>query len=81
MVWKDCLLSAKHQAQPDGYNINYHYFELFNFDRELVKCNVCDKYLLGIFYQGYKCRVCEMKCHKECLVKILNSAVCQNANL
>ena len=35
----------------------------------MVKCDVCKNYLLGIFYQGYKCEVCPCMAHKDCLLK------------
>jgi hypothetical protein len=67
-------------VKPDGYRINKHQFELSNFDRDLVKCFVCDKYLLGLFYQGYTCRLCNVKSHKECLTKSSNTSICQAVN-
>lgn len=77
-AWKDALLTAKSKVKPDGSRANKHIFELSNFDRELVKCFVCDKYLLGIFYQGYKCRLCNERAHKDCLAKI--TSTCQSVN-
>jgi hypothetical protein len=67
-TWKTYFIHAQDQHRPTGWQNNGHLFKLFNFDHELVKCDLCGKYLLGIFYQGYKCEFCEIKCHKECLI-------------
>ena len=40
-----------------------------NFKHDMVLCSVCKKYLLGIFYQGYKCELCSQIAHKDCLSK------------
>jgi hypothetical protein len=68
-VWKQCLVEARAKCRPDGCRSNKHQFELANFDRELVKCFICDRYLLGLFYQGYSCRMCKATSHRECLIK------------
>lgn len=77
-LWKESLLKAKEKIKPDGQRAHKHFFELTNFDQELVKCFVCNKYLLGIFYQGYKCNLCHSIAHKECLTKI--TTVCSAVN-
>jgi guanine nucleotide exchange factor VAV len=71
-VWKEVLLNAKRKVRPDGQRAQKHFFELTNFDTELVKCFVCDKYLLGLFYQGYKCFLCGSIAHKDCLTRCIN---------
>ncbi len=69
-IWKQCLLMAKEKVKPNGSKMNKHLFELTNFDRDLVKCVVCNKYLLGVFYQGYRCCLCSSIAHKDCLSKM-----------
>ena len=76
--WKECLLKAKEKMRPEGQEAFKHFFQLSNFDRELVMCFVCNKYLLGLFYQGYKCSKCSLIAHKECLIKI--TATCSSFN-
>ncbi|RMZ96826.1 guanine nucleotide exchange factor VAV2 isoform X6 [Brachionus plicatilis] len=76
--WKECLLKAKEKMRPEGQRALKHLFELTNFDRELVTCCVCNKYLLGLFYQGYKCSQCSSIAHKECLTKV--TSTCSSFN-
>lgn len=64
--------------KPEGQRAQKHFFELTNFDRDLLKCFVCNKYILGLFYQGYKCSLCSSISHKDCLIKIKN--VCSAVN-
>lgn len=71
--WKECLLKAKEKMQPQGQRVFKHFFQLTNFERDLVQCCVCNKYLLGLFYQGYKCSQCPSIAHKDCLTKIASS--------
>jgi guanine nucleotide exchange factor VAV len=72
-VWKTLLLQAKQKVQPEGQRFNKHLFRLTNFDQEMTACNTCKKYLLGIFYQGYKCEFCSFVAHKDCL---FNAQLC-----
>lgn len=30
-------------------------------------CNRCSKYLKGLIFQGYKCKICDVAVHKECI--------------
>ena len=66
-TWKEALQTAKDKVRPKGQRAHKHFFELANFDKELVRCFVCEKYLLGLFYQGYKCFLCSQVAHKDCL--------------
>lgn len=55
--------------EPQGKRNNNHLFSFTNFKHDMVSCSVCNKYLLGIFYQGYKCDHCSQVAHKDCLTK------------
>ncbi|CAF0764371.1 unnamed protein product [Brachionus calyciflorus] len=77
--WKDSLLKAKEKMRPEGQRSHKHFFELTNFDVDLVTCFVCNKYLVGLFYQGYKCSLCSSIAHKECLTKITSTCSSLNA--
>lgn len=44
-----------------------HKFEIHTFP-EPQNCNHCSKYLKGLVYQGYKCQVCGISVHKECII-------------
>lgn len=68
-VWKQCLNQAKEKIEPKGQRNNKHMFLFTNFKHDMVLCSVCKKYLLGIFYQGYKCELCSQIAHKDCLLK------------
>lgn len=68
-IWKQCLFQAKDKIQPKGQRQNKHMFLFTNFKHDMVICAVCKKYLLGIFYQGYKCELCSQVVHKDCLTK------------
>ena len=78
-IWKQSLVQARDKVRPPGQRNNKHAFELTNFERNLVKCFVCSKYLLGLFYQGYRCVNCSSIAHKDCLTKI--SVACISANM
>jgi len=51
-IWKQSLIQARDKVRPMGQRNAKHSFELTNFERDLVKCFVCSKYLLGLFFQG-----------------------------
>uniref|UniRef100_A0A8R1Z8K3 protein kinase C n=1 Tax=Pristionchus pacificus TaxID=54126 RepID=A0A8R1Z8K3_PRIPA len=42
-----------------------HTLSIHNF-KTLTVCRVCDKMLLGIIKQGYRCRDCQVAVHKKC---------------
>jgi len=44
-----------------------HKFLLTNFNSNLTVCSSCNKYLEGIFFQGFKCTYCSKAYHRECL--------------
>ena len=67
--WKNSISEAIDRNIPHGYNSNGHQFEFFNFEREIFYCYFCQKLLLGIFYQGYKCSKCQHIAHRSCIAK------------
>jgi hypothetical protein len=67
--WKISISEAIDKSIPYGYNSNGHNFEYFNFEREIVYCSLCQKVLLGIFYQGFKCSKCQHTAHRSCIAK------------
>lgn len=58
-----------HQQQVKVTNVtpSYHLLSIYSFT-SLQVCHVCDGYLLGIFQQGYRCKVCGLCCHRRCSV-------------
>lgn len=63
---------ALDNLEPPAFKSSNHRFEMFTFERPTT-CIRCSKFLKGLIYQGYKCRVCNLSVHKECLV---NSGRC-----
>lgn len=47
--------------------VRSHQFTFTNFDKNLIECSVCHTLLNGIFFQGFKCDLCSLVFHKECL--------------
>ena len=68
-IWRQCLNQAKEKIQPKGQRHNKHMFVFSNFKHEMATCVVCKHFLLGIFYQGYRCDLCAQVAHKDCLLK------------
>ncbi len=46
--WKEMF----NQARPADLEHSGHKFRLKNFERNIVECNLCNKFLNGIFFQG-----------------------------
>ncbi len=69
LAWKESFNKAKSINEPKGQRNNGHIFLYTNFMNQIVRCCVCTKYLVGIFYQGYKCELCSQIVHKDCLIK------------
>ncbi|KAK4883494.1 hypothetical protein RN001_006813 [Aquatica leii] len=60
------LRDAVDNVRPASLARTNHRFEMHTFDKP-VTCNRCSKYLKGLMFQGYKCRVCDIAVHKECI--------------
>jgi guanine nucleotide exchange factor VAV len=71
--WKESLEYAKRRVKPPGQRAQNHFFDLTNFDKEILECSVCNKYLLGSFFQGYKCFLCSSVAHMDCLTKVTHA--------
>lgn len=62
-----CLIFLRRDnIRPQAMKRTNHAFELQTFDRP-VQCLYCSKYLRGLIYQGYKCTVCNICSHKQCI--------------
>lgn len=64
--WIDAITKAFDNVCPEVHGISDHSFTMYTFDRP-TNCSDCDKLLHGIFFQGYKCTVCDFAVHKSCL--------------
>ncbi|NP_001360680.1 Protein vav [Caenorhabditis elegans] len=69
--WMTALLLSKSNVSPTDYLRDTNHKVAFHSFRVDVKnpatCDVCDKLMKGLQYQGYKCESCNMSMHKECL--------------
>lgn len=52
--------------RPSAFKRTTHCFELQTFQKP-EQCNHCSKYLKGLIFQGYKCAICRIAVHKNCL--------------
>lgn len=48
-------------AQSSGHNLQYHSYE------KATICSHCQKFLAGLFFQGYHCSVCKKDLHRSCI--------------
>ncbi|GMT28641.1 hypothetical protein PFISCL1PPCAC_19938 [Pristionchus fissidentatus] len=61
----NCIASAS-SCPSNAPSTNLpHTLSIHNF-KTLTLCRVCDKMLLGIIKQGYRCRDCQVAVHKKC---------------
>lgn len=60
------IQDAMDNLEPYSMRNTSHRFEMHTFDTP-VSCNRCSKFLKGLIYQGYQCRVCGIAVHKECI--------------
>jgi guanine nucleotide exchange factor VAV len=69
---KQQLIKAINDAldniHPQSIKRTNHCFELQTFD-DPVQCLHCSKYLRGLIYQGYRCNVCNIAVHKQCIAQ------------
>lgn len=71
--WTNAISEAKANMRPQSI----HEFVKSNFDVTSY-CDNCKKILHGMFFQGYKCRVCSIAVHKEC---VTTHKACRSTNL
>ncbi|XP_038046645.1 proto-oncogene vav-like isoform X2 [Patiria miniata] len=64
--WVDSITLAKDNIVPMPNS--EHKYEYVSF-KDPTYCQECQKLLRGQFFQGYKCQVCNINVHKECLNK------------
>lgn len=64
--WIEAIKKAFDNVCPEVHGLTDHSFTMHTFDRP-THCSDCDKLLHGIFFQGYKCTICDFAVHKSCL--------------
>uniref|UniRef100_A0A0K0FCY2 Protein vav (inferred by orthology to a D. melanogaster protein) n=1 Tax=Strongyloides venezuelensis TaxID=75913 RepID=A0A0K0FCY2_STRVS len=65
--WMRSIIQAQENVCPKKAIENGHIIEYKTF-KDIVTCSFCDKFLKGLYYQGYKCECCELIFHRECLM-------------
>ncbi|KAF5293253.1 hypothetical protein FQA39_LY13652 [Lamprigera yunnana] len=60
------LRDAVDNVRPATLARTNHRFEMYSYENP-VTCNRCSKYLKGLMFQGYNCRICDIAVHKECI--------------
>ncbi|CAF1052814.1 unnamed protein product [Adineta ricciae] len=68
--WLKNLRDAIDRCSNPELSENGHFFQMKSFDEINPRCDHCNRYLCGIFYQGYECSRCQKKIHRECIKKV-----------
>lgn len=66
--WRTGILLAQDNICPQHAQNKKNDFQMTTFNRPTI-CDVCRKFLRGIFFQGYCCQKTRIVAHKECLEK------------
>ncbi|XP_014206932.1 protein vav isoform X2 [Copidosoma floridanum] len=66
-MWIKALQDAMDNIYPAACRNTNHKFKLTTFDSPR-SCERCGKFLKGRIFQGYKCDVCRLSVHKQCIV-------------
>lgn len=70
--WVSAIQRAMDNTRPGACRNNAaagHEFLMHTFDKA-SSCDHCGKLLLGLYYQGYRCRICFTSVHKKCLASV-----------
>ncbi|XP_026826200.1 protein vav isoform X2 [Ooceraea biroi] len=65
-VWIKALQDAMDNVNPAACRNTNHRFKLTTFDAPR-SCQRCGKFLKGRIFQGYKCEICRLAVHKQCI--------------
>ena len=71
--------TGNNQQQVTVAEPHQHLFRLASYARP-TWCAVCDRLLVGIRHQGFKCEACGLDCHRECQLKAHASFECDAEN-
>lgn len=66
-LWIKALQEAMDNVNPAACRHTNHKFKLTTFDNPR-SCQRCEKFLKGRIFQGYKCEVCGLAVHKQCIM-------------
>ncbi|XP_012537885.1 protein vav isoform X2 [Monomorium pharaonis] len=65
-IWMKALQDAMDNVNPIACRNTNHKLKLTTFDTPR-SCQRCGKFLKGRIFQGYKCEVCRLAVHKQCI--------------
>ncbi|KAL6420434.1 hypothetical protein ACFW04_014438 [Cataglyphis niger] len=65
-MWIKALQDAMDNVNPAACRNTNHKFKLTTFDTPR-SCQRCGKFLKGRIFQGYKCEICRLAVHKQCI--------------
>ncbi|XP_076233173.1 vav guanine nucleotide exchange factor isoform X2 [Calliopsis andreniformis] len=65
-MWIKALQDAMDNVNPAACRNTNHKFKLTTFDSP-CSCQRCGKFLKGRIFQGYRCEVCCLAVHKQCI--------------
>lgn len=65
--WTLKLQEAMETIEPLGSRNSDHKFAVTTY-AEPVICLHCSKFLKGLLHQGYRCRVCDINMHRQCIM-------------
>lgn len=65
-MWIKALQDAMDNVNPAACRNTNHKFKLTTFDAPR-SCQRCGKFLKGRIFQGYKCEICRLAVHKQCI--------------
>ncbi|XP_011871795.1 PREDICTED: protein vav isoform X2 [Vollenhovia emeryi] len=65
-MWIKALQDAMDNVNPAACRNTNHKFKLTTFDTP-KSCQRCGKFLKGRIFQGYKCEICRLAVHKQCI--------------
>ncbi|XP_076386994.1 vav guanine nucleotide exchange factor isoform X2 [Megachile rotundata] len=65
-TWIKALQDTMDNVNPAACRNTNHKFKLTTFDTPR-SCQQCDKFLKGRIFQGYRCDVCRLAVHKQCI--------------
>ncbi|XP_029175637.1 protein vav isoform X1 [Nylanderia fulva] len=66
LMWIKALQDAMDNVNPAACRNTNHKFKLTTFDAPR-SCQRCGKFLKGRIFQGYKCEICRLAVHKQCI--------------
>uniref|UniRef100_A0A6A7FQH3 Guanine nucleotide exchange factor VAV2-like n=3 Tax=Hirondellea gigas TaxID=1518452 RepID=A0A6A7FQH3_9CRUS len=76
--WLEAVTCAIDNVNPSENSTFDHQFVLSNFTEPNTKCSSCNKLLKGIIFRGYRCRECNVSCHRSCLRDLCLARSCQS---